>query len=59
MGLFKKIAGSPEARAQHSAAKAELDRISRRDRCESDDYLDANDRVAQAEKALPCWRRLG
>ncbi|GIM82864.1 hypothetical protein [Salinispora arenicola] len=29
----------------------------RRDRCESDAYLDANSRVIKAERNIPWWRR--
>lgn len=42
---------------EHKAARRELERISRRDRYESDAYLDANSRVIKAEKNIPWWRR--
>ena len=47
-----------KARAALRAAREELARISDRDRCESDDFLDANDAVIEAEKPLPWWKRL-
>ncbi len=42
---------------EYRAARADLDRISRRDRTETDAYLAANDRVAEAERNVPWWRR--
>lgn len=44
-------------RAKHRAAKDELERVSKRDRSETDDYLAANKRVAEAEKHVSWWRR--
>ncbi|SDP87971.1 hypothetical protein SAMN04487905_111154 [Actinopolyspora xinjiangensis] len=42
---------------EYRQAKAELDRISRRDGYESDDYLTANQRVAEAAEHVPWYRR--
>lgn len=42
---------------EYRAARRELERISRRDRTETDDYLAANSRVAEAERRVPWWRR--
>lgn len=42
---------------EHKEARAELERISRRDRAETDAFLDANDRVIAAEKNVSWWRR--
>ncbi|MFI6238322.1 hypothetical protein ACIBEF_00420 [Micromonospora sp. NPDC050795] len=42
---------------EHKDARAELERISRRDRAETDAFLDANDRVIAAEKNIPWYRR--
>lgn len=38
-------------------AREELERISKRDRCESEDYHAANSRVIAAENNVPRWRR--
>jgi hypothetical protein len=38
-------------------ARAELERISRESRDETPEYLAANRRVIEAEKAVPWWRR--
>lgn len=43
--------------AEYWNAMDELERISKRDRYESDDYLAANKRVAEAEKHVSWWRR--
>jgi hypothetical protein len=48
MGIF----GSKEARNELSKARAELERVSRRDKRETSAYLKANSRVIRAEKAL-------
>ncbi|RAN92673.1 hypothetical protein GAR05_06165 [Micromonospora saelicesensis] len=42
---------------EHKDARAELERVSRRDRAETDAFLDANDRVIAAEKNVPWYRR--
>lgn len=57
MRLFSRIAGTPAARSTHRKAKDELERVSRRDRDETDDYVEANKRVIDAEQDLPRWRR--
>ncbi|MFJ3699517.1 hypothetical protein ACIPW9_36235 [Streptomyces sp. NPDC090052] len=57
MKLFRKIAGTPEARTAHRKAKDELERVSRRDRDETDAYVAANQAVIDAEQDLPRWRR--
>ncbi|MBA8827093.1 hypothetical protein FHX42_004477 [Saccharopolyspora lacisalsi] len=46
-----------QAIADHKDAKEELERVSKRDRYESDDYLDANRKVVETEKHVPWWRR--
>ncbi len=46
-----------QARDEHKNAKAELERVSKRDRAETDAYLKANKRVAETEKHVPWWRR--
>jgi hypothetical protein len=55
------------ARAALRAARADLDRVAEQDAegyrwyqevPESDEFLAANDRVIEAEKALPWWKRL-
>lgn len=55
MCLFK--SASREDRDAYKAARAELERISERDREETDDYLAANHAVIEAEKKLPWWQR--
>lgn len=60
--LTNKIAGTPEARAAHRAAKNELHRLAETERsagidAETDEYLAANRKVIDAEQALPKWRR--
>ena len=52
MGKDKK-----QAIADHKAAKAELERVSKRDRAETDAYLAANRRVIETEKDVPWYRR--
>ncbi len=51
----------PDERARRVAdlreARAELERISKRDRSETEDFLDANDRVIEAERHVSPWRR--
>ena len=51
------IFGTPEARANHNAAREELAEVSSRTREETDEFLAANDKVIAAEKALPKWRQ--
>jgi hypothetical protein len=46
-----------QAVAEHKAAKTELERISKQDRTETDEYLAANRRVIETEKHVPWWRR--
>lgn len=46
-----------QAIANHQAAKAELERVSKRDRAETDAYLAANSEVAETVKHVPWWRR--
>ena len=46
-----------QAIADHREALAELERVSRRDRAETDDYLAANRRVIETEKNVPWYRR--
>lgn len=46
-----------KAEAELEAARAELDRVSWRDREESDDYLRANKRVIRARPTQPRGRR--
>jgi len=58
----ERVLGSPEAVAAHKAARAELERVGESDRkagrdWETDEYLDANDAVIEAEKHVPWWRR--
>lgn len=43
--------------AEYREAKAELERISKRDRYESNDYLRQNRRVAELEQQIPWHRR--
>ncbi|MCI2423969.1 hypothetical protein MOQ72_41880 [Saccharopolyspora sp. K220] len=43
--------------AEYEAAKAELEEVSKRDRAETDAYLAANDRVAEAARNVSWWRR--
>lgn len=52
MGKDKKAANR-----EYAEAKAELERITKRDRAETDAYLAANDRVAAAAKSVSWWRR--
>jgi hypothetical protein len=56
MGLFKKIAGSSEARSTYRDAKNELERVGR-GRSETAAFHAANRAVIQAEQDLPRWRR--
>ena len=46
-----------QANEDYKPAKAELERISRRDKTETDDYLKANDAVVEAAKHVSWWRR--
>ncbi len=48
---------SKKAVREHQAARAELERVSKRDKRESDDFLAANRRVAQTEKRVSVFRR--
>lgn len=57
MGFMDRIIGTPEARTAHREARDHLDEVSRRDREETDEFLDANNRVIETEKDLPRWRR--
>ncbi|KWT62856.1 hypothetical protein ADL21_06325 [Streptomyces albus subsp. albus] len=57
MGLFDKLIGSSEDRANYREAKTELEETSRRDRDQSDATVAANDRVVAAERRLPRWRQ--
>lgn len=41
---------------EYDQAKADLDRIARRDGHESDAYLAANRRVAELSEQVPHWR---
>ncbi len=53
MGLFRKTAEQDEL----TAAREELEQVSRRDGEETDAYLKANDRVAEAERRVSWWNR--
>lgn len=55
MGLFS--SRNSEDIETYREAKEELERVSRRDGYESDDYIEANDAVADAEKNVPWYRR--
>ena len=62
MGLFS--SKTPEQKASddkaiktYKKAKAELERVSRRDREETEDYYRANKAVIDAEKNVPWWAR--
>lgn len=57
MGFMDRIVGTPEARAAHREAKDELESVTRRVECDSDEHVAANDRVVEAEQNLPRWRR--
>jgi hypothetical protein len=46
-----------DARKELKDARNDLDRIAKRDKEESDDFNRANNRVIDAEKALPWWKR--
>lgn len=46
-----------QAIQEYKAAREDLERVSKRDREETDDYLAANARVVEAEKHVPWWRR--
>lgn len=46
-----------QANETYKAAKAELERVSRRDKTETDAYLKANDEVAKTAKNVSWWRR--
>lgn len=46
-----------QAIEDYQAKRAELERISKRDRAETDEYHAANQAVAEAEKNVPFWRR--
>jgi hypothetical protein len=56
MGLFKKITGSSEARANYRNAKNELERAGK-GRTENAAFHAANRKVIDAEQDLPRWRR--
>ena len=58
MGWFSDNSkGDANAVREYKAAKAELERVSRRDPDETDDFLKANRRVAEAKKSVPWVRR--
>lgn len=57
MGLFSKDPQKDAAVKEHKDARRELERVSKRDGYESDDYLKANRRVIDAEKNVPWYRR--
>ncbi|WP_018218228.1 hypothetical protein [Salinispora vitiensis] len=42
---------------RHRDARRELERISRKSKDVTAEYLDANSRVIAAEKDIPWWRR--
>jgi hypothetical protein len=46
-----------QAIADHKAARAELERISKRDGAETDEWLAANSRAIQTEANVPFYRR--
>lgn len=46
-----------QANAEHKTAKQHLEQVSRRDGEETEDYLAANQQVAQTEKRVSFWRR--
>lgn len=46
------------ARFRYRVRRLELATVSERDRYESDAFLAAHDRVIEAERALPWWKRL-
>jgi hypothetical protein len=56
MGLFSRIAGTPEARATYRDAKQRLAEASE-GREETDETVAANDAVVAAEKNIPWWAR--
>lgn len=56
MGLFSRIAGTTEARANNRAARENLERVAG-GREETPEYVAANRAVIESEKALPKWRR--
>jgi len=55
MGWFSK--DDPKAVQEHKDARRDLERVSRKDKAETDRYLRANDRVIAAEKNISWWRR--
>ena len=46
-----------QARQAYAEAREELERIGQEDRAETDRWLRANRRVAEAEKRVPWWQR--
>jgi len=48
---------SKQAVQEHKAARANLERVSARDRTESDAYLAANRRVIETEQKVSVFRR--
>ena len=46
-----------QANEAHRKAKEELERVSKRDKYESDAYLEANNKVIETEKNVSWWRR--
>jgi hypothetical protein len=62
MSIKNRVLGTPEARAAHRDARQRLAEVTAADRAasrheETDEYLAANSKVIEAEKALPKWRR--
>lgn len=57
MSIRDKIIGNKDAVRAYKTAKTELARVADRDRDESDDFVDANDRVVKAAKNVPWTRR--
>jgi hypothetical protein len=55
MGIFS--GASKNDRQVYKEARAGLERISKRDREETDDFIAANSAVIEAEKKLPWWQR--
>jgi len=56
--MTKPAKGSKEARKEYKNARANLNRVSRRDKSETDAYLVANKRVIKAEKNVKWWSKL-
>jgi hypothetical protein len=56
MKLFRNSTSKQDLDA-YKAARANLEHVSKRDREETDAYLEANQAVIEAEKNIPWWRR--